>query len=176
MLKKLAFSLVALLLVPHLHAQTPSTTDLQKSCGSFVQSFYDWYAPRAFKDGPETAVRHKSAVFAPDLLSALKRDFAAQQKSPGELVGLDFDPFLNSQDPDGRYQLGSVTVKDAACWADVYGVTSGNKRAKPDVVPELKFQNGQWVFVNFHYGKGRQGEDINLLGTLKQLERDRHQP
>jgi hypothetical protein len=45
----------------------------------------------------EIVLKSKYA-FSPELASKLKEDLAAQEKSPGEIVGLDFDPFLNAQD------------------------------------------------------------------------------
>jgi hypothetical protein len=36
-------------------------------------------------------------------------------------------------------------------------------------MPELALKDGQWVFVNFHYGKSDQSEDDNLISTLKRL-------
>ena len=104
---------------------------------------------------------------------ALKRDFDAQDRVKGEIVGIDFDPFLNSQDPDDRYQVGLATVNDDVCMADIYGLTEGKKRPKPDLVAELRFRDGRWLFTNFHYGKGEHGEDLNLVSTLEQLRRDR---
>jgi hypothetical protein len=59
--------------------------------------------PKSLKDGTDTAwnlaIKTKSSVFSPQLALALKEDSAAQAKAEGEIVGLDFDPFLNSQDP-----------------------------------------------------------------------------
>lgn len=151
--------------------------DMQKSCRDSVQAFYDWYVPKALKNSEmpasDLALRYKAALFSPDLLRALREDSQAQAKAKGEIVGLDFDPFLNAQDPSEHYVLRDVSVKDGRCSVEVYSVTSGKKSAKTAVIPELMFKSGQWVFMNFHYGKSKRAEDENLLSILKTLRADR---
>lgn len=64
--------------------------------GAFVQSFYDWYVKAEIDS--DAALKKKPAYFSPELTKALKADAVAAAKSPGDIVGLDFDPFLNAQD------------------------------------------------------------------------------
>ena len=155
-----------------LQAQTKGSRGVSEPLRSFVQGFYNWYVPRALSDnaGPasELALKYKSSVFEPQLARALREDSAAQAKSPGEIVGLDFDPFLNSQDPAERYEVGRIARKGERYRADIYGVFSGQKRKKPDVVAELLEKNGRWFFVNFHYP-----EDGDLLTVLRLLRESR---
>lgn len=115
----------------------------------------------------------KRANFSPELMRQLKEDAAAQAKVTGEIVGLDFDPILFSQNPGQRYIAGNVTPKGDRYWVDVYGVWDGKKSAKPSVVPELIYRNGKWVFVNFHYGHSKFPENENLLSVLKVLRENR---
>jgi hypothetical protein len=156
-----------------LRAQQDGPGTIQKSCQDFVQAFYDWYAPIALKEhsGPawNLALEYKSNSFASDISRHLKKDSAAQAKNAGEIVGLDFDPFLNNQDSDERYVVGNVAVKGDSYWADVYAVRSGEKNAKPDIVAELMRKSGRWLFVNFHYGKSAYSNDENLVSILKAL-------
>ena len=67
---------------------------------NFVSTFYSWYVPIATSDKKEPsstiAIQKRYDCFDAPLLSALKKDAAAQTASPTEIVGLDFDPFLNS--------------------------------------------------------------------------------
>jgi hypothetical protein len=139
----------------------------------FMQQFYDWYVPLALKASAKPAwtlaMSEKGAIFDPDLARALKTDAEAQDKVVGEIVGLDFDPFLASQDPDRKYVVGSVARKGDRYWADVYGLSSGKMRARPDVIVELQEKDAKWIIVDFHYPGG--GKD--LLTTLKLLQRDR---
>jgi hypothetical protein len=94
-----------LLLLPFgVHAQVQRVQPTPESVRGFVQGFYDWYVPKALDHkifrAWDLALKTKSSVFSPELAQALREDSAAQDKAEkGELVGLDFDPFLNSQDP-----------------------------------------------------------------------------
>src|SRR5579872_7505605 len=82
-------------------AQVTSTPDQSASCRRFAQAFYDWYVPLLQKqsNGPtsDIALRRKAEMFGPNLLRALKLDSAAQARAKGELVGIDFDPFVGGQ-------------------------------------------------------------------------------
>ena len=66
---------------------------------------------------------------------------------------------------------------------EVYGVSDdGKKHEKPDVIAEVESQNGEWMFVNFHYpNRADAPEDENLLGMLSrilksQLDENRAKP
>lgn len=166
-----------LLAASSLFAQGTPPQDARKSCRDFVQAFYDWYVPVALKHSrvrpADLALAHKGSAFSPELAQALREDSKAQAKVKGELVGLDFDPFLNSQDPGERYVVGNLTPKGDRYWVEIYSLTSGKKSAKPDVAPELMFKDGRWIFVNFHYGGSEHSKDENLLSTLKTLRANR---
>jgi len=146
---------------------TPATT--------FTQAFYDWYVPKALspkaKDTVLMALREKGTCFDPTLLKALQADAQVQKQNPGVIVGLDFDPFLASQDPEERYIVGSVLDMRGSTWVNIHGVSAGGPREKPDLVAELVQHDGQWRFVNFHYS-----QDSNLLGLLKRLHQDSEKP
>jgi hypothetical protein len=148
----------------------------QTAASDFVQKFYDWYVPIAHKPGnapsSDQAVAKRGAAFDPPLLRALKIDAEAQRKSPDDIVGLDFDPFLNAQDFDDKYVVGNVTENGGVYLVSVYGVRNGKRAAKPDVVAELKVVKGSFQFTNFRYGA-----DGDLLGILKTLADERaHAP
>jgi hypothetical protein len=156
--------------------QAYATEDLsQKSLRNFVQGFYDWYAPKALRDNSglawDVAVKEKGCYFSKELALQLQEDSNAQAKAQGDIVGLDFDPFLNSQDPEGHYKVGLITQKSGGYWVDIDGDSSGNKAENVIVVAELAYKNGQWKFVNFHYPNG-----YNLLAVLKALRENRKKP
>lgn len=165
-----------LALVSPLSAQEDNAQNVQK-CRSFVQGFYDWYVPKALRDtdvpASDLAIRIKSSSFSSELLRALREDSQAQAKARGEIVGLDFDPFLNTQDPGKRYAVGNITPKGDRYWVEVFRMSAGRKGAKPEVVPEVMLKDGRCIFVNFHYGKSKRSEDENLISTLKALEANR---
>ena len=149
------------------------TAATQGSCRDFVASFYHWYIPKAFSnngDEVKLALTQKRSSFGEELYHGLSEDAEAQAKSPGELVGLDFDPFLGGQDLRDRYLFGAAMLDGDTCRVRVYGISSGKRNSKPDVIPELVFRNNEWVFVNFRYHQS------DLLGVLKNLKelRQRH--
>jgi len=173
-----AHLIVALLLATSAYAwQACAATDDKSSCKTFVQGFYDWYiaksnAPVAKNSSPlEIALKTRSDVLSSDLSKQLKRDVAASARSPGEIVGLDFDPILNTQSEVQRYKVEKVTKKGNSFLVDVYDFSGGKKNAAPDVQPELIQAKGKWQFVNFHYKVDNKNDD--LLHILKTLRDDR---
>jgi len=148
----------------------------QSAVSDFVQRFYDWYTPLALKSGDTpswiVALDKHGAQFDARLSRALRKDAEAQSRVPDDIVGLDFDPFLSSQDPEDKYAVGDLTEKDGVYLVSVYGVRKGKRAAKPDVVAELKAAKGSFQFTNFRYGA-----DGDLLVILKQLSDERaHAP
>jgi hypothetical protein len=147
----------------------------QKRASEFAQKFYDWYVPIANKESKtpssDQAIAKRGALFDPPLLRALKIDAEAARKSPGDIVGLDFDPFLASQDPDNKYVAGDVTESTGRYLVSVYGVRKGKRAAKPDIVAELKPVKDTFVFTNFRYGA-----DGDLVAILKSLADERAHP
>lgn len=160
-----------------LSSQTTGERESQESCRKFVQAFYDWYLSKEAASGNlsvpswDVALKSKANVLSLQLHRQLKADLDAQEKCPGEICVLDFDPFLNSQDPSAYFKALSVSHKSSSYWVDVYGFESGKRREH--VIPELIQQSGRWIFVNFHYGKNHGTDDSNLLSILKRLQDDR---
>jgi hypothetical protein len=164
-----------------LQAQTTlNDPDALKSARKFVQDFYSWYVPNALKpiNAMDLALKDRSYVFSPRLFEALKEDSEAQARAR-EIVGLDFDPFLDTQDPAERYQLGRITQKGNTYLVEVFGVydvrPSDLPEGLPEVIAEVARRNGQWVFTNFLYPPlAKQFPDsANLLALLKGLKEDR---
>ena len=150
---------------------------LQDSCQGYVQDFYNWYVAGLNSDTflekrDATWVRavkiHKSE-FSAELAEAIEKDGKAQAKHTGEIVGLDFDPFLGAQDRDDRYVTGFVKVNGNACRVEMFGYANDEKREDSNVTAELNWDGKRWTLVNFRYpskGKGNdEGED--LLSVLK---------
>ena len=167
---KLTFAvLCAVTCAQPIAAGTPERPEA-KSARHFVQGFYDWYVAKALNQhtGPlwDATLKPRRSWFSPALLKALHEDAAASAKSPGEIVGLDFDPFLNSQDPVSHYFAGKVE-KRGNDW--IVAVSGGKPYAKTDVLARVEKHNGSWRFSNFLYPGGE-----NLLGILKALKKDRH--
>jgi hypothetical protein len=147
-------------------------TSAPASLRDFVQGFYDWYTPIALKDhsGPawEIALRQRSSAFAPALRQALQQDLQIQAHAEGEIVGIDFDPFLASQDPCEQYKAGESIVKGNSYWVKIYAICNGTRRQSPAVVAEVIRDGNAWRFINFHDPLGG-----DLLTTLKKLKTSR---
>lgn len=156
----------------------PKTNDTNngqtlKAVKDFAQEFYNWYVPIALSDNAvpasDIALKRRPTVFSPMLFRALKADSEAQAKAQGYVVGIDFDPFLASQDPCEHYEVGSVSQKGGGYWVDIYGVCSGKRNEKPEVIAEVVRRDGSWAFTNFLYPAIHR----DLLGTLKTLHEER---
>jgi hypothetical protein len=111
----------------------------------------------------------RATSLASELLRALEADSAAEANATEGVVGLDFDPFLNTQDPDDHYVVRTTTRRGKRYFVDVYSVRSGKRSEKPDVIAELTRVRGSWVFVNFHYPN----IPTDLLRVLRALRQSR---
>jgi hypothetical protein len=168
-------TLLSLGVSPCLWPQEKPAGEPQSSCRAFVQEFYDWYVPRAAKERKQPAfvlvLKYKESALSSDLFRSLKEDSEAQAKAVGDIVGLDFDPFLYTQDPANKYAVGEVTAKNGSCSATVRAATSGRRKQEPAPVAELALKDGHWQFVNFNYPEGQ-----DLRTVLKQLRAERLEP
>ena len=145
----------------------------------FVQGFYDWYFDRLNTEKTQQiaspsdyeVLTLKPHLFTSELRKMLHDDAVATSKSPGEIVGLDFDPFINAQDWEGKYWVKSVNVKDDTCHASVWGLDAGKK---VDIVgPELRMISNNWIFVDFFYPESVGRADASLMGILTDLRNER---
>lgn len=142
------------------------------SCRKFVGEFYTWYLAQGKNGDPlRVALRRKKTNFSGEVIRRLNEDAAAGAKSPNEIVGLDFDPVLNSQDFAEKYVPGKVTQKGRLFLVEVFSVYSGKRSDVPAVLPELRHEGGRWVFTNFVYK--HDGKTDDLLRLLKQMKADR---
>jgi hypothetical protein len=168
-------SLLFTTLACSLQAQSRQNAESTASIREFTQNFYNWYVPIAREESPTppwiTALRKQDSAFSRELATALQLDAEAQAQAKGEIVGIDFDPFLSGQDPCARYETDTVTASGEKYLAQVHCVMAGKEREKPVVMPELRNNNGRWIFVNFHYAGGK-----DLLSLLDKLRVSREHP
>jgi hypothetical protein len=136
-----------------------------------VQRFYDWYVPavRREESGPvgALALRQRASLFALTLRNALARDTAAQVKAVGEIDGLDFDPFLASQDPCARYTTHRAMRRGSTYSVELRGSCSSGPM--PDAVLDLARLSGAWMITNIRYPRNKS----DLLTVLNELEAGR---
>ncbi len=138
------------------------------SVRAFVQKFYDWYLNTSMEDPRpawEFLLDEPPATLSPELISALKVDWEAQQKVDNENVGLDFDPFFSGNDPCDRYVVGKVHSKAGHYLVDMYCIRNEKKESKPCAAADVVRKNGRWLIVNVWYGTG--GEMLGVLEFLR---------
>lgn len=140
---------------------------------TFVQHFYDWYLPIALHDKKlpafTLAITHKPTLFDATLLRALRDDAAAQAKAVGEIDGLDFDPFLNAQDPPAHYKV----IRAAGSLVTVVGFAQEISKPTVTLLVEVNCSGDRCVLVNFHYpADGTTKSD--LLAILRALHPRSH--
>jgi hypothetical protein len=155
---------------------TPATG--ADSARRFVQEFYSWYVPMAFKPTNGAtwmrAIRQRGTSFTKEIIAGLREDSVAAAKEPNEVVGLDGDPFLNSQDYCKQYKATRASQSGQNYLVDVFGGGADCPvHPKPDIVVELTRREGHWVFLNFRYPDQNPGD---LLALLQQLKKDRKKP
>ena len=163
------------LLTSFLSFAQPSRRDTP-TCERVVADFYGWYVPLTQKELKEPsfdiAIREKQSVFTPALLLALRADAKARSKAIGEIVGIDFDPFVGGQDPADHYDIRNVKLKGKSCFAEIWRNSPNDTSAKsklPDAVAELSQVTGEWKFANILYPD----VNANLVSVLALLRKDR---
>lgn len=166
-----AFCVASALAVPAHAGPALGGPDAQ-AVKAFVQEFYDWYVEASQRDcsppGLELAVEDKSALFDAGLMRALREDLDASAKSPGEVVGLDFDPFLNAQGVCAPYKVGRVASDGDIYRVEVFGSCPKDGSHKPDLIAVVRVFHGRLIFANFMYP-----ENGDLLDVLKSLKAER---
>lgn len=143
-----------------------------------MQRFYDRYMKliQGTHQGTpsDMEIRRRPALFSRELRQRLAEDMAASSRSKDEIVGLDFDPFLNSQDMADRYVVRKVVRTGQRYRVEVHSITEGKQTATPVVIPELARSGSRWMFVNFHYRNPQNPADkSDLLSILSQLRAER---
>ncbi len=159
-------------------AQDKAQVSPEVSCRRFAREFYSWYVPvtqkRLHQPAFVIALERRTSAFAPSLLRALEADWKAEQSAQGDIVGIDFDPFVNSQDPADRYELRNIKLAGDKCSVEVWSNLphrSSDKSATPDVIAELSRPTGRWQFENFRYPEF----NTDLLTLLASLRKERGQ-
>jgi hypothetical protein len=127
----------------------------QTSARNFVQSFYDWYVPIAGAENNEPAcaiaLQRRPESFSPVLSRAVEKELAAQAAAH-EVLHLDFDPILNSQDPAPRFALTKVSHRADHDDIDLDAIY--NDHREHAVTARVKQQDGRWIFTDFLYENG----------------------
>jgi tetratricopeptide (TPR) repeat protein len=166
---KIRFSaaIIAVTFCQLISAQDQKSAATKESCLAFVQEFYGWYITKARDvsvDSLDLALKERRSAFIAKLTKGVEAVDADARRY--KEAGLDFDSVLNSQDPgdSGDYSVSDSKLSGNACRVDVF-------RQRPDgkgerISPELRFENGRWHFVNFHYPDSPYLQSENLLSMV----------
>lgn len=137
-----------------------------KSPREYVQGFYNWYAGRISRGDSDSTWMKTLRLARWDLsaeLANLLEEDAVAQSNCREIVGIDFDPFVFSQDPADKYEVGTIEQKGDHYLARIYRVENRERKATPDVIAEVaRRSDGGWYFVNF-YNSGMKDDLLTIL-------------
>jgi len=156
-------------------AAPPAQGDAKSRAQTFARSFYDWYTEAGQERNVEVVLLLKKDVLTPELYEALKADAEVTSKAEGELVGLDFDPFLNAQEAAYAYELGEVVEQAGDFRIPIYGHWGDQARPQKhhDLTAQVRCAADGCRFVNFHYPKSKLLLDRDLASVLKALAKQR---
>lgn len=121
---------------------------------AFTASFYARYfearrGPRQVAPAWHAMLDERSDVLSERISVLLRNERAKWIAAPdGVIAGIDFDPFLGSQDPCDEYEQGEVHLRDG-----VVGIEMRCKRpnASVEVVAELRRSGDHWQILDFYY-------------------------
>jgi len=162
--------LTALLLMSGCSAPSRSHPALEAT-----REFYAWYVPIANDlkyPGPSAGavLKERPQSLTSELASALREDLDAQAKAH-EIVGLDFEPFLGTQDPCEKYDYTLVKATDLSALVRIATAKDHDCSVGPDSMVEWTLREGRWRIANIRYEHG------DLLAELRTLREDReHTP
>jgi hypothetical protein len=152
-------------------AAPPTAVDTGLGAGpaGAVRQFLAWYVPLATAPGSGPAW-HSALTLAPPaltegLLRALRADSIAWAASPGDIVGIDFDPFLATQDPCDSYHTGAALDSGALARVPVYsGCPNLDGDSLAAVLQVMRFRS-RWLIRNVEYPR----ESTDLISVLQAL-------
>ncbi|MBX3132286.1 MAG: hypothetical protein KF689_02710 [Gemmatimonadaceae bacterium] len=152
----------------------PSSAQAQDDAKAFVDRFLAVYHSQFEQEEERSAewdpVAAVAAFFTPQLARALAEDRAAAVASTEEIVGLDFDPFSNSQDPCETYRTGRSAQRADTVMVEILGDCHGQIPLIPDAVFLLVRRDGSFAIADIAYPQGG-----SLLGILRHLAEMRRQ-
>jgi predicted enzyme related to lactoylglutathione lyase len=117
---------------------------------------------------PLTALR---GDLSPALMRALQEDRDASAANDEEIVGLDFDPFINAQDVCEGMEARAAVQRDTTMDVAVYDTCDWGHPLVPDVIYVLQRSGPRWIVVDIRYAGGQ-----SLLEVLAYYAEQRKQP
>ncbi|MEO6068770.1 MAG: hypothetical protein ABIQ41_12420 [Gemmatimonadales bacterium] len=129
-------------------------TDSHLDLRGEVQAFYDWYSDTASLDrSTATVLAVLPQVLSPDLRTLLQADEKCKDASQS-ICNIEFDPFLNSQDPCARYEVRAPVPHGDTLAFPIYPNCAWMRDTAPALIALALPLDSGWVFTNFIYGGG----------------------
>lgn len=154
-------------------ASAPSA--VEQDAMRFTQDFLRRYLGQ-FEESPERAANWNPLDgiredLSPGLLAALAADRDASIANDDEIVGLDFDPFINAQDVCEAYEARAAVARDTTTDVGVYNTCDWGHPLIPDVIYQLQRHGDRWMVVDLRYGGGQSLLEV-LAYYAEQRKRD----
>lgn len=140
------------------------------SAAPALQAFYDAYVPLFERGATRAFLNDTTSILAPALRQALIADYQASAADSTQVVGLDFDPFLNSQDPCSVYRVGADTSHQELHLIEVRAICASDTSLAAIAV--LERAGTVWTLVDVRYP----GDTTSLRAILARLAADRSRP
>jgi len=157
----------AILLVLSLAACTPRHAAVDPGPAAALQAFYDAYLPQFAQGRSRAFLDDSTTLVSPILRQALIADYEASAADSTQVVGLDFDPFLNSQDPCPVYRVGADAPAGTRHLLQVQAVCPADTTVAAIAV--LEPAAAGWSLVDLQYP----ADSTSLLGILARLAHER---
>jgi hypothetical protein len=109
----------------------------------------------------DLTIKRERARFAAPLMKLLDEDMAASEATPGEIVGLDYNPLTSSQEEADGYKVGTPRLEKGEAVVPVE-VRIGKDRSTLTI--RLVSVEGRWRISNI---RDRNGDLVTMLRKLK---------
>lgn len=146
-------------------------TEAQRWVRSVVAEYLGQFGDMSGKPDNWDPLTEIEARLVPSLRQALRADRAAARANQEEIVGLDFDPFANSQDPCESYRAGGVAVRGDSLQVAIHANCDYGSTLFPDAVYVLVRGGADFLIADIQYPG-----NSSLTGILKYLAEQRAKP
>lgn len=153
------------------NAPTPEQRDAMRWVERFLERYLGDEDQPEMKPEGWSPVQEIERDLTPKLAAALKADRDAAANSPDEIVGLDFDPFVNAQDFCAPYQARGAAPFQGRLDVVVYNGCGWGHPFVPDMIYALERRGGRWVLADIRYPGGS-----TLLQVLAHYAEQRKSP
>lgn len=152
-------------------AQPAGSAEAKRFVEVFIERYYGQFKEDANRPENWDPVAIVRRALTRELAEALAADRAAAVANQEEIVGLDFDPFSNSQDPCETYKTGRVAQRADTLMVELLGECHGQIPLIPDAVYLLVRVNRELAIADIAYPQGG-----SLRNVLRQLDEMRRRP